>query len=131
MSHAAVLSVCQMPLKSGLPSGVRGIWLPVAAGRAAAAGGRWAGAAWPPASVNAVATTMPAPVTRAILPGDLIGPSLEPEDVVHLVAAFVARELGRQLFVLVVRVQVPGDLHRPGERLRILVRHHEGDQLVR
>jgi hypothetical protein len=38
MSQAAVFNACQIPLKSGLPSGVRGICAPPAPGRAWAAG---------------------------------------------------------------------------------------------
>src|SRR5437763_10263131 len=93
-SHAAVLSDCQMPLKSGLPSRVRGMAVPAgrpaagaavagAAGRAGAGRGA-AGAACPPASVNAVDTRTPAPARRVILPNELMIPGcLETEDVFH------------------------------------------------
>ncbi|PYR66219.1 MAG: hypothetical protein DMF88_17090 [Acidobacteria bacterium] len=42
----------------------------------------------------------------------------------------VTGELGRQLFVRILRIEVARHLHRPRERLRIVVGHHEGDQLV-
>src|SRR5262245_61920986 len=43
------------------------------------------------------------------------------EDVLHRIAAFMARELGRELVFLVRRIEVPGRLHRTGERLRIVI----------
>src|SRR6266850_2567588 len=81
--------------------------------------------------MKTVETTTPAPVTRAMLPGGLIASPLEAENVLHRIAAFVAGELGGQLFIFVIRVEVPGHFDRTGERLWIFVRHDERDQLVR
>src|SRR5262245_19982908 len=55
----------------------------------------------------------------------------ETEDVLHRIAAFVARELRRELLFLIRRIEVPGRLHGTGERLRVVVGEDECNQLVR